>query len=266
MLSEEKYESLVKEIEKNRGLDESDRLLFYELHKKVNNSNDFILYGVLIDNLLNHDLRFNDRFILIEKEEREIASFLEKRRHTDLGLTRHEYNYLTYLNSKFDLKYELNSPCYPKIVKVEIDEFKALVCFNTFRSDLYITLIKGLRKCGELYKLEKFDVLIGGSFIDTEALNPGDIDLIVLLPLKVFRGDFKNNILNSIIRVFKDTDGSNLFDLLKLPDGSDRGLYMNYELLTLIGNKPASKSEDSIKINTFKCRDIFKLTVQLADL
>jgi hypothetical protein len=265
MLNEQKYDSLIAEIEKNRNLVESDRFLFYELHKKVSKPNDFVLNRILIPELI-HQMRYNDRMKLIEDEEKEIANFLEKRRSKNIGLNRYEYNYLSYLNEKYKLNYELNSPCYPRVQSIGIKDFEELVAFNSSRNKLFEILINGLRRCGELYRLEIIEAIIGGSLVDKHKINPGDVDVIILLPQDVFWRDLNNATLNTIINEFKDDEGSALFDLLKIPSNSDKNLYLNYEQLTLIGNTPANKSEEQIKTNSFRCRDIFKLTLSLTEL
>lgn len=261
----QKYNSLVAEIEKNRNLVESDRFLFYDLHKKVSKPNDFVLNRILIPELI-HQMRYNDRMTLIEAEEKEIANFLEMRRSKNVGLTRYEYNYLSYLNEKYKLNYDLISPCYPRVQGIQIKEFEELVAFNSSRNKLFKILIKGLRSCGELYSLEIIEAIIGGSLVDKDKIDPGDVDVIILLPQDVFWRDLNNATLNTIINEFKDDEGSALFDLLKIPSSSDKNLYLNYEQLTLIGNTPANKSEERIKSNSFRCRDVFKLTLHLTEL
>jgi hypothetical protein len=96
MLNEQKYDSLIAEIEKNRNLVESDRFLFYELHKKVSKPNDFVLNRILIPELI-HQMRYNDRMRLIEDEEKEIVNFLEKRRNKNIGQRENSNCYIIYI-------------------------------------------------------------------------------------------------------------------------------------------------------------------------
>jgi len=263
---EEKYQALTQEIILNGNLSEADRLLFYELHTRVKNPNEEILADLLVEH---RNLKmFNPRFILSERERREIFKLLELKRSRQ-GLNRFEYRYFCFLAWKYNLKTEAICPAIPEVVDVTLKEFELRFSTGNTRSHLIAILKDALKKCAELYSLTHIEILVGGSFVDTKE-NPGDIDVALLLDEYSFARDLKGVKSDSIMKMFKDADDSNLIDLLKLQIPFNNDHYMFYEILTLLGNDPKvktrSKDKSEVKTNEFRVRKIYRIKVEASKL
>jgi hypothetical protein len=257
ILDQERYNAYCSEIFEKNNLSESDRIAFYELHNKVA-APDAAAIDKLVFELRRQKVG-NDHYILSPKEREHIFHFLENKRLNG-GLNRHEYNYLAFLIFRHGFSSTATIPCVPKVIPIDLLKFEQK--FKTSgRIELLKTFKTALGKCRELYKVESFSIVIGGSFLDLKNESPCDIDAIILLPLNAFRTDYSNKILNTIINGFKDDNGTKLFDLLKLPDSYDSNLYMAYEQLTLLGNKPNDKLEKEIIDMIYHCRDIYQINI-----
>ena len=250
-----KYNSLCNEIKENEDLDESDRLIFYELHHAIAKPNKEILYR-----LINRQLLFKegDYFYQLSEEERiQILILLEIKREEN-GLNRKEYEYLAYVNWKYAKKNLSSFPQIPNIIDITHSQFMEQFVYNDQRSELYSYLIKSLLKIFSYYKLENLNLIVGGSYCDISNQHPNDIDLILLLPKEIFQNDWQHTISNKIILEFK-INGIKKIDLLKLPEDYNLEYFMSFELLTLLGNKPLVKKTELIVSNDYLLRHVYKL-------
>lgn len=260
------YDNLVAAIFANPDLYEKDRTRFYELHSIVEVANKNAAFALIQELRMQKD--YNDRFVLSDNERRIIYKILEEKRTSKDGLNRFEYNYLSFIRWRYNLESTAQAPCMPEIIKIDIKEFEKSFSFNDHRSRLFNIFLQGLIRCSEIYVLDTINVIVGGSYVDKENNYPGDVDVLILLPQRVFRNDLSNKKLNEIILTFRDGKVSNedeptkLFDLVKLPDDYSHNLYMAYELLTLLGNSVENKSKEYIVNNTFHCRKVYNLNVK----
>jgi predicted nucleotidyltransferase len=267
---QKEYDNLVEVIFARPDLSEKDRTRFYELHRIVEAAKKNAAF-VLIQEL-RIQKGHNDRFILSDNERKSIYEILEKKRSSNEGLNRFEYNYLSFIRWRYNIESTAQSPCIPDILEINIKEFKKSFCFNSKRIWLYNIFLRGLIRCAEVYMLETIHVIVGGSYVNKEKNDPKDVDVLILLPQSVFRNDLNNKKLNEIILAFKNEKVSNedehtkYFDLVKLPEDYSHNLYMAYELLTLLGNSVENKSREYIVNNIFHCRKVFKLDINSSDI
>jgi len=177
-VQQERYDELAIELYTNENLSEKDRMLFYKLHNEVEHPNRHALYYLIF---VQRDRKGNnDRYVLSDDERKIIFDFLEKKRVSESGLNRFEYNYWSFVKWKCKLKSEGSSPCLPEILEINLSDFKEEFCINSHRLKLHEVFIKGLRRCMELYLLNEVAVMVGGSFVDKENGKPGDLDLIII--------------------------------------------------------------------------------------
>jgi hypothetical protein len=252
------YDKFAEEVLTNGNLDTSDRMSFYELHDKVPKKQNRLMY-TLVNNLIERQ-RKNYRYIIEKNEEIKMFEVLESKRALK-GLNRYEYNYLAYLITKHGFQVDIKTPFLPSITTMSLELFKGTFAFNKKRNDLYVTLIEACKSMLLEYQIDKFELLVGGSYIDLEKENPGDIDLIILLPRNTFLADIKYTSLNKIINQYKIGDKVTI-DLLELPMDYDYNVYMSYEQITLIANIPTPRlieEDDIAKEVNFKARQLFKI-------
>jgi hypothetical protein len=250
------YDKLAEEVLIKGNLDTSDRMRFYELHSKVLKKQNRLVY-TLINNLIERQ-RKNYLYIIDKDEEIKMFEVLESKRELK-GLNRYEYNYLAFLVNKYGLQVDVKGPKLPLITKISFELFKKKFGFNEGRNELYKTLLEASKSMLSEYQIEQFELLVGGSYVDTENENPDDIDLIILLPRNIFLKDIKYTVLNKIINLYK-IEGKVTIDLLELPADYDYNVYMTYEQITLISNTPIPRlveEDDLAKQVNFISRDIF---------
>lgn len=259
------YNDLVLEIYQRGNLDETDRILFYKLHKEVSNRNDNGMRDLLSE--LRNQKRYNEHYILSDEERAEIFQVLEDKRNTKEGLDRYEYRYLTFLVSKYGFKSAASLPCFPNIIDITLNDFGQRFAFNSQRNRIFEIFKQGLIKCLELYILDTIEVIVGGSYTNIQNHYPNDVDPVILLPAQQWHDDRKHPILNRIINEFPRSDGKGgIFDLHKILAGISDKHYMSYELMTLMGNTPESKIDDGIKDLKFRCRDLLRLRLKLYEI
>jgi predicted nucleotidyltransferase len=164
------------------------------------------------------------------------------------------------------LKSTASLPCLPKIIDVTLKEFEQRFSSNPDRKIIFEVFKKGIKRCLEQYKLDVVVILVGGSYTNEDNQSPNDIDPLIVLPKQQWNNDRKHPILNEIIREFKRSGGKNIFDLHKILAEVSNEHYMLYELMTLMGNTPESKIETGIKEMKFRCKDLFRLKLELLDL
>lgn len=262
-----RYAELKQELIDNENLSEADRLTFYKLHQTVVMPDDGRLFRLL--RKLRDLKRFNPIYILPDDERKEIFKLYETKREKQ-GLDRYEYRHYCFLAWKYGFEIEVGSPTLPEIIEISFEDFEVRFGGTPRRKLLIDALKQALKKAGELYQSNILNVIIGGSFLDLEKESPGDVDLILLLSANVFVKDIKPSKADAVMKMFKDEDGSNLVDIVKLPVPLDDNHYMVYELLTLLGNDPEikSKSDDGMELkdNKFRQRAVYQLSIDTSKL
>lgn len=249
------YKQLENEINKDRNhiLNEDRRKRFYYLHQTVEKPNEAVLFKQI--NALIDQKRKNYKFLFGAselEEERLIFNFLEKKRNST-GLDRFEYNFLTYLITKNGHLSIVNNPQIPaEILDKALSNFSDEFAYNDSRKYLLATLMDVLSLSMQLFKIENIDFFVGGGYLDLDNSQPKDIDIILLLPSKLFMGDLSNRKKEKIL-----ANSGTLIDLYKLPIDYDIKIYMAYELMTLVSNK--SNLVTSITNNYYVQRRIFRL-------
>ncbi len=247
------YERLEQEIlqDCDHFLIEKKRMRFYFLHEKLEISNKLELH-IQINGLIDQK-RKNPKFFLGENEYHEeqlIFGFLEKKRISK-GLDRFEYNFLSYLIFKNNFASIICKPELPEIREIKLSNFMERFVFNKGRSDIFENLISALNLALKLYEIVTINILIGGGFIDLNNMRPKDIDIVLLLPSKIFMKDINDRVKKKIFELHKK------IDLSKLPHNYNLKIYSTYELLTLISNKPVYK--ELIINNSYINHQVFQL-------
>ena len=262
-MDQNEYDILRDEIYANGNLSDPDRLKYFDLHQKVNVP-DNTAFDRLVYELRNRK-KGNDRIKLSIAERKYIFNYLEWKRVSGGGLNRFEYNYLQFLRWRHGFPTAAEAPCLPSLVRISLNEF--LAKFSVRGRESLISVFKnGLKRVAEVYDLVNFDIIVGGSFVNLKKEKPGDIDVVVLLPIEAFHQDYGNRKLKKIIDEFQDTDGTNLFDLLKLPVPYTDDLYMAYELLTLLSNDPTERKKEGIVNESYQCIDIFQISINSKEI
>lgn len=82
--------------------------------------------------------------------------------------------------------------------------------FNKGRSDIFENLISALNLALKLYEIVTINILIGGGFIDLNNMRPKDIDIVLLLPSKIFMKDINDRVKKKIFELHKKIDLSKL--------------------------------------------------------
>lgn len=245
------YDILANKLTQYQNLREQDRIRLYDPHNIAQDKDDTAVYELIKD--IRMLKRKEHKFILTENERKIIFEILENKRVVS-GLSRFEYNYLSFIGWKYDLKSNAEFPCYPNIMDIAQSEFVKRFAIDDHRIKLFQYMLKVISQCNTLYGLSKTTVVIGGSFIDLSVTKPNDIDIIVLLPERKFIDEIKNKKVERNI----ENEIEQYVDVEFLPENINHNSYMTYELLTLLGNSPNPPGEDNLENVAFSCRSVYR--------
>ena len=161
-----------------------------------------------------------------------------------------EYRFLCWLNYTKQYAIKIKTPCVPEIINISGPELENRYLKSTQRKDLYKLLNSFLEILHEKFSIRNIQLIIGGSYLDTEKENPKDIDLVILLPKD--SPDIHENYL------YKCNQVPNGIDVKFLPIDYSMHKFKAYSNLICLANKIMDKSE-LVNNNEFELRQIIQL-------
>jgi hypothetical protein len=169
-----------------------------------------------------------------------------------------EYLFLCWLNYRFGKKIHLNIPHIVDPIEISLDLFKPKFLFSEKRNYLFEVLLEFICQLRTAGNICMFQIIIGGSFTDTDTKEPGDMDLVILLPLEQFN-DINFNELN-LERSKKVPLG---IDFKFLPENYNLQNYRAYSNIIYLGNKAKyqAKSNCFYEQNNFEKRLVVKIKI-----
>lgn len=163
-----------------------------------------------------------------------------------------EYRFLCWLNYSKQYEIKIKPPYIPEIINISGQELENRYLKSVQRKNLYKLLNSFLEILQEKFSISNIQLIIGGSYLDTEKENPKDIDLVILLPKD--SPDIHENFL------YKCGQVPSGIDVKFLPANYSMHKFKAYSNLICLANKIMDKSE-LVNNNEFELRQIIQLAV-----
>lgn len=163
-----------------------------------------------------------------------------------------EYNFLSWLNHSRGLSVPFNTPKIPEIANIEFGDFSKDYLRTSTRKLLFERLGQTIKAVVEQFKIEDYEIVIGGSFVEQTNGTPGDIDVILLVP-----SDSPFELHESFL--YSNGMVSNGVDLKILPINFSFTKFKAYSNIIHLGNQVRLKNL-IVSNNDFAKRRVVKLS------